>query len=131
MPTLDHVALQVSDMDAAVRFYAEGLGLRLLSRQEDREHGEVFAFFELNGGNLELLQMIDAEGHPRAMEAPPIRRPYCPHVAVRTDDMDAQLAALEANGVPVAAGPFIIEGSVRWVYVHDLDNNIIEYVQWL
>ncbi|MCZ6792378.1 MAG: VOC family protein, partial [Planctomycetota bacterium] len=56
MARLDHVAVRVSDLDAATAFYTEKLGLKLLFRKVDETQHEAFAFLELEGGNLELLQ---------------------------------------------------------------------------
>lgn len=131
MPRLDHVAVAVSDLDAAIAFYSGKLGLRLLSRELDELHHEAFAFLELEGGNLELLQPLDEQNRPQPLRLSRIEAPYCPHVALATDDMDGLLARLERDGVPIVKGPLEIAGSVRWVYVHDPDNNILEFVQWL
>ena len=44
MWTQDHVAFEVSDMDAALAFYEGVLGMKLMFRKTDIEHGEEFAF---------------------------------------------------------------------------------------
>lgn len=131
MPTLDHVALQVSDMDAAIAFYSKKLGLKLLSDQVDEVHHERFAFLELEGGNLELLQVLDGNDVPKPYIPPPLSESNCPHVAFATPDMNVLLALLEKERIRVVKGPLEIPGAVRWIYVRDPDNNIIEYVQWL
>jgi catechol 2,3-dioxygenase-like lactoylglutathione lyase family enzyme len=125
---VDHFAFQVGDLDAAIAFYAGKLGMKLLFRETDIEHGEAFAFFELDGGNLELLQTLDAS-HSRGPRA--IAPPYCPHLALTTPDMDATIAMLRDQAITIAKGPFEIPGKVRWLYAVDPDNNIIEFVQWV
>ena len=95
MPTLDHVAIRVSDMQASLAFYTAKLGLELLFQKVDREHHEAFAFLKLEGGNLELLQILDDEGQPAPFVTPEISKPYCPHVALRSDNLDTELAQLE------------------------------------
>ena len=131
MPRLDHVALQVSDMDASIAFYTEVLGLPFLFKKEDHDHGEVFAYLELEGGNLELLALLDEQGEPIPRELPALQKPYCPHIALGVDDINTTVAELRAKNVPLIDGPLIIPGEVRWLYISDPDNNIIEYVQWL
>ncbi len=125
MLRIDHVALPVSDMDVAIQFYADKLGLRLLSREIDPVHQEEFSFLELAGGNLELLKSL-AEPHER----PNIKPPYCPHLALATDDMTKTLALIEQHGIHLIKGPLNIEGKVTWLYIADPDNNVIEFVQW-
>ena len=122
----DHVALPVSDMDEAIRFYTEKLGLQLMSREVDPVHQEEFAFLALAGGNLELLRSL---AHP--LTKPETRPPYCPHLALATDDMIATLKLIEQHHIPIVSGPLKIEGKVTWLYIADPDNNVIEFVQWL
>ena len=128
MQKADHFAFEVSDMDAAIAFYTEKLGLKLMFRKVDEEHGEAFAFLELDGGNLELLQSV-APG-ARTPAAPPAA-PWCPHLALVTEDMDKLVARVKANGITVLKGPLHAEGLARWIYLADGDGNIVEYIQWL
>jgi lactoylglutathione lyase len=122
----DHMAFQVSNMDASIRFYTGALGLKLLFRHVNEEVREDYAFLELDGGNLELLQYLGAP-----FVKPEIKPPYCPHLALATDDMDETLRLFTEHGIPVVKGPLENPGEERWVYVSDPDNNIIEYIQWL
>jgi catechol 2,3-dioxygenase-like lactoylglutathione lyase family enzyme len=125
MLRLDHVALPVSDMEAALRFYGEVLGLKFMFREVDPVQQEDFAFFELTGGNLELLKSL---AHP--FERPEIEPPYTPHLALATSDMAATLQMIQAQGLHLIKGPMKIEGKVTWLYIADPDNNVIEFVQW-
>jgi catechol 2,3-dioxygenase-like lactoylglutathione lyase family enzyme len=126
MLRLDHIALPVSNMDAALRFYGEQLGLKFMFREVDPVEQEDFAYFELEGGNLELLKSL---AHP--FEKPDIQPPYCPHLALATADMDATARMIQAQGLHLIKGPLKIEGKVTWLYIADPDNNVIEFVQWL
>jgi lactoylglutathione lyase len=121
----DHTAFQVTDLDAAIRFYTESLGLRLKSRSVDPVHQEAFAFLELEGGNLELLQKLDRPFTPR-----PIEPPYCPHLAFATADIARIVETADRRGIRIVGGPFEIPGEAKWMYVSDPDNNVIEFVEW-
>lgn len=131
MLKLDHVALEVSDLDRAIAFYTEKLGLRLLFRQADDVHHESFAFLDFGNGHLELLQRLDSQNRPAPFEPIPMRSSFCPHVAISTHDLDALLALLTNAGIPILKGPMEIPGQVRWAYLADPDGNILEFVQWL
>jgi catechol 2,3-dioxygenase-like lactoylglutathione lyase family enzyme len=131
MPRLDHVALQVADIDRAITFYSEVLGLPFMFKEQSLEHGEVFAYLKLEGGNLELLSRVDQDGQPVPFARPEIQKPYCPHVALAVDDFDAAVETLQSQGITLLDGPFIIPGKVRWLYFCDPDNNVLEYVHWL
>lgn len=130
-PVFDHLALRVSHLDTAIHFYCDTLGWELMSRTVDREHGEAFAYIKMQGGNLELLQLLDETGQPDAYEAPAIQPPYCPHLAVRTDSLEEMVALLEQKNIPIIEGPLEIPDLVKWLYIADPDRNIIEFVQWL
>jgi lactoylglutathione lyase len=126
--TADHFAFEVADLDRSIHFYGDVLGLRLVSREVDEAHGEAFAFFEMEGGNIELLSLLDKrDGTP----FPDIRPSSCPHLAVRTDDLDSVMALLGSRGIPILRGPLEIAQRVRWLYIADPDGNVIEFVQWL
>jgi lactoylglutathione lyase len=126
MLRLDHVAVPVSDMEAALQFYGEKLGLKFMFREVDPVEQEDFAYFELEGGNLELLKSLV---HP--FDKPDIKPPYCPHLALATSDMNATLRLIQERGLRLIKGPLKIEGKVTWLYIADPDNNVIEFVQWL
>jgi catechol 2,3-dioxygenase-like lactoylglutathione lyase family enzyme len=125
MLRLDHVAVPVSDMEAALQFYGEQLGLKFMFREVDPVEQEDFAYFELAGGNLELLRSL---AHP--FEKPDLKPPYCPHLALATLDMSATLRMIQEQGLRLIKGPLTIEDKVTWLYIADPDNNVIEFVQW-
>ncbi len=127
---MDHVALRVADMDRAIRFYQEKIGLRLMFDQTDDTHHERFAFLEVEGCNIELLQMLDEHNQPAPHTPAAPDASHCPHVALKTEDMDALLAKCQSEGIPILKGPLEIPGQVRWVYLLDSEQNILEFVQW-
>lgn len=127
VPRTDHFAFRVADMDEAIQFYTEKLGLALVSREVNEPELEEFAFLALEGGDLELLQYLDGTTH----QQPEIAPPYCPHLALVTEDMDATLERVRGHGIPIVKGPLEIANVVRWVYLSDPDHNVIEYIQWL
>ena len=112
-------------MDAALHFYGEQLGLKFMFREIDPVEREDFAYFELEGGNLELLKSL---AHP--FEKRDIKPPYCPHFAIATTDMNATVQMIQAHGLQLIKGPMKIAGKVTWLYLADPDNNVIEFVQW-
>jgi catechol 2,3-dioxygenase-like lactoylglutathione lyase family enzyme len=122
----DHVAFQVSNMDVAIQFYVEKLGFTLSSRAVNTEEGEEYAFLALGDLRLELIQDLKQKDYQK----PQIKPPYCPHLAIETDDMERAVARLRESGVPIIRGPLEITGEETWVYFRDPDNNVLEYIQW-
>ncbi|MEW5719420.1 MAG: VOC family protein [Chloroflexota bacterium] len=123
----DHMAFQVSNMDQSLKFYTETLGLRLLFRHVNVEEQEDYAFLELSGGNLELIQKLDGASYQK----PQIKPPFCPHLALTTNDMTQTLGMIAEKHIPIVKGPLEIQGAEKWIYISDPDNNIIEFIQWL
>jgi lactoylglutathione lyase len=127
MGTYDHFAFQVGDMDAAIQFYVEKLGFTLLSKEVNAAEGEAFSFLLLGDLRLELLQDLRQPGYQK----PEIKPPYCPHLAIETDNMQETVAQLKQKGVQLVRGPLAVEGEETWVYFADPDHNILEFIQWL
>ena len=126
MEKYDHVAFQVSNMSAAIQFYVEKLSFTLSSRAVNAEEREEYAFLALGDLRLELIWDLKQT----AYQKPDIKQPYCPHLAIETDDMERAVARLRKEGVPIIRGPLAIAGEVTWVYFADPDNNVLEYIQW-
>ncbi len=121
----DHTAFRVSDLGAAIRFYTEALGLRLMFRKVNEEVGEAYAFLELEGGNLELIQTLD-----EPFVRPRLQPPYCPHLALSTEDMKQTLEMVRAKSIAIVSGPLEIPGEEKWLYISDPDGNVIEFIEW-
>ncbi len=126
--TLDHVAFPVRDLKASVEFYTQKLGLKLMFQQVDQAHGEAFAFLELEGGNLELLQSLQP---PVDDEPSAVNDLLCPHAAIQVDDLETWLGVLNEKKISITKGPLEIPGKVKWLYFTDPDNNVLELVEWL
>jgi len=122
----DHVAFRVSNMDVAIEFYAQKLGFTLCSRQVNEQEGEEYAFLALGDLRLELIQDLRQAEY----RGPEIKPPYCPHLALETDDMEQAVACLRERDVPIIRGPLVIEGGETWVYFADPDHNVLEFIQW-
>ena len=127
MEKYDHVAFQVSNMDAAIQFYVEKLNFALSSRAVNQDEMEEYVFLRLGDLRLELIQDLNQAVYKK----PQIKPPYCPHLAIETDNVERAVARLREEGVPIVRGPLAIEAEVTWVYFADPDNNILEYIQWL
>ena len=126
MEKYDHVAFQVSDMDVSIQFYVEKLGFTLYSRAVNTEEGEEYVFLVLEDLRLELVQDLNQ----RDYQKPQIKPPYCPHLAIETDDMEQAVNRLKERKVPIIRGPLEVAGEETWVYFCDPDNNVLEYIQW-
>ena len=126
MPKLDHVALEVSNLDRAIQFYTEDLGFTLKSRATNEEQQEEYCFLESEGTCLELISDLQKTYREERV----FQRPYCPHICFATDDMEKTLKELHARDIEIIRGPFEIAGEETWVYFADPDGNVLEYIEW-
>ncbi|MGB5895665.1 MAG: VOC family protein [Ignavibacteriaceae bacterium] len=125
MPKLDHIALEVSDIDKSIEFYTSKLGFSFISRAIDEKEHEEYCYLESNGFYLELLNDIE-KNKPNKRE---IERPYCPHVCFATDDMEKTIKDLQSKNIKIINGPLVIKDEATWGYFADPDLNVHEYIQ--
>jgi catechol 2,3-dioxygenase-like lactoylglutathione lyase family enzyme len=116
---LDHLVLTVRDLDATVRFYVEGLGMRLETFGAGRK--------ALHFGNQKInLHVAGREFEPKAAQPTPGSADLC----FLTDRPLAEIGErLEALGHPIIEGPGArsgATGAIMSVYARDPDGNLIE-----
>lgn len=107
-----HVSINVDDVDTAIRFYTEELGLTLRSDRPDFGFGGAW----LDVGNQQV-HLIQAPPPPSAGQ----------HFALLVEDLEATIAALRARGVQVGdASPV---GTNLQAFLSDPAGNAIELHQ--
>jgi lactoylglutathione lyase len=132
-----HVALRVSDMDRAIRFWEEALGARVVSAPSLREGAFIESVFG-EGTRVTVAHVaFDAnalelwEFHEPANPIPPADQAAVGqmHFAVSVDDVPAAVARVEAAGgrtrfpVKQLAGG---DDSAQFVYCEDPDGHVFE-----
>ena len=104
--TLDHIGIAVANLDEALAFYRDALGLEIeapeeVASQRVRAHfiplGNPAARNGRTGASLELLEATDPSS-PIATYLEK-RGPGLHHITLRVDDIAAALARLKAHGV--------------------------------
>ena len=114
---LDHVAILVSDLDAAIRLYRDVYGLALAGVEEVPAEKVKVAIFGRGAGRIELVAP-SAPDSPmqKALER---RGEGLHHICLDVDDVDKAMAALEAAGAPLLdEAPRPGAGGARVAFVH-------------
>ena len=95
--TLDHIGIAVGDLEEALAFYRDALGLEIEAPEEVASQRVRAHFVPLGGAAIELLEAT-APDSPIAtfLER---RGPGLHHITLGVEDIRAALAALEARGV--------------------------------
>ena len=112
---IDHIGILVADLDAAVAFYSETLGLSPgpIETRDDPPIRRVC----LRVGETEL-ELIEAKDPERTMiRYLPHRQPGIYHMGLRVADVDAAAERLREQAVPLIDG--VREGdSMRIQFLH-------------
>jgi LAO/AO transport system kinase len=113
---IDHLGIAVRSLDEALPFYAESLGLQVLSR-ETVEHEKVnVAMLPAGTSRIELLEPTDAGSTiAKFLEK---RGPGLHHVAMRVPDLHATVRRLESAGIRLLGTPQRGAGGHLYVFVH-------------
>lgn len=97
--TLDHVGIAVRDIDAALAFYRDALGLEIEAPEEVQAQGVRALVIPAGQSALELLEATAPDSPiARYLEK---RGPGLHHITLRVDDIRAALDHLRARGVPL------------------------------
>ncbi len=114
---IDHIALVVDDIDEALKFWHEGLGLDL-SHVEDvpSEHAMV-AFLPAKESEVELVKPTDEDsGIARFLEK---RGPGMHHICFEVYDIEETMAHLKSQGVRlINEDPKIGTGGKKIAFIH-------------
>lgn len=93
------MGIAVRDMAAALRFYGEALGLAVVKEGEAPAQGTRVTLLAVGGSYLELVQPTTDDS--LFAEHIAQRGEGLHHVALRTDDVEAVVAALRDRGAPL------------------------------
>jgi catechol 2,3-dioxygenase-like lactoylglutathione lyase family enzyme len=109
--SLGQIHVSVSDVDRAVAFYRDVLGVPFLFQVP----GQSMAFFDLDGVRLYLGAPEDEAYRSRAM------------LYFRVDDLEGAVTALRERGVPFDSEPHLIahmdDHDLWMAFCHDPDGN--------
>jgi predicted enzyme related to lactoylglutathione lyase len=112
---LDHVYYWVTDMDRAVAFYRDVVGLRLTRRD-----GSNWA--EFDAGPVKLALHGAVEGRPM--------QPGGATAVFGVDDLDAARAELAGRGAPFDEHLGEVEGFARFASFRDPDGNAVQIIEY-
>lgn len=93
---LDHIAIAVPDLEAAIKRFLEDFGLKFEGTEDVEDAKTTTAFFPLPPTSIELVHPLRGEGPiAKYLEK---RGGGIHHLCFSTDDIDADVARLKAKG---------------------------------
>lgn len=116
--SIHHIAIAVHDLDVALTFYRDTLGLEMSRRCEAPEEGIEIAFLSAAGeGEIELLRPLDEEsGLARFLEK---RGEGLHHICLAVADIEVAMERLRAAGARLLSEePRVNAHGTHYVFVH-------------
>lgn len=131
-----HVGMTVADLERAVEFYRDVLGLAVLDRFG--VSGEAFAtgvgvegatgefvHLDAGGARIELIE-YDPEGERRT--AADVNQPGATHVGLSVSDIDGFYEGLP-DSIETVSEPRTTESGARILFVRDPEGNLVEIIE--
>jgi catechol 2,3-dioxygenase-like lactoylglutathione lyase family enzyme len=117
------IAMYVPDVRAALDFYTDKLGFRVITDNADREFS--FATAALPGASWRF-GFLRPDMHGEEM-APRFEAEvgFAPHFMLTTDDLNAEIKRLEGKGVEITEYPTLQATGLIQAHIKDLYGNVI------
>ncbi len=94
---IEHIGIAVEDLDAAIRYYEDVIGLTCYAVEEVENQKVRTAFFQVGDTKIELLESTDPEGPVgKFIEK---KGPGIHHLAFAVPEVDKALENAEKKGV--------------------------------
>ncbi len=114
---LDHIAIAVPDLDAAIERFAEDFGLNLKAREDVESAKTSAAFFPISNTSIELVHPLNGEG--------PVQK-YLDkkgggihHLCFRSDDIEADIKRLKTKGYEfLSEKPSLGAHNCKVIFIH-------------
>lgn len=114
---INHVAVVVDDMEKALAFWRDALGMELQGMRDVPAEQSRVAFLPLPGSEVELVQpTTDDSGVAKYLAR---RGPGMHHICLEVDDIEGMLAQLSAKGVRlIDETPRTAADGKKYAFIH-------------
>jgi methylmalonyl-CoA/ethylmalonyl-CoA epimerase len=114
---LHHIALVVPEVETALAFWRDRIGLPLGGVEDVPEQGSRVAFLPVGGSEVELVQPTSEDSS--AAKFLQKRGPGLHHICFEVDDLDGMVTDLRATGIKMVGGePTLGAGGRRMMFIH-------------
>jgi len=114
---INHIAIVVDEIEDALHFWRDALGLKVTRVEEVPDQDTVVAFLPVGNSEIELVKPTsDESGVARYLKK---RGPGIHHICVEVDDIETSLESLKASGVRlINSEPIIGTNGKKMAFVH-------------
>jgi catechol 2,3-dioxygenase-like lactoylglutathione lyase family enzyme len=136
---INHTGIVVADLEEAIAFYTEVLGLKLVDRRE-RDGGPISQVLDYDNTHIKVADVVAPDGrvielihylNPEPVERPSEERSLlgASHTAFNVDDMAATFAHLMASGARELNPPVSVIPGKLVCYLQDPWGNWLELIE--
>jgi methylmalonyl-CoA/ethylmalonyl-CoA epimerase len=117
LKALDHVAVVVADLEAALSFWQDALGMQVARTEHNAAEEVRIAFLPLGESEIELLEPTNPEsGIGRYLAR---RGPGMHHLCFEVTDIEAAIQRITASGAElINPKPRVRDDGTRYAFVH-------------
>lgn len=114
---INHVAVVVQDMEKALRFWRDALGMEMHELREVPAEKSQVAFLPLSSSEVELvLPTTEDSGIAKYLAK---RGPGMHHICLEVDDIEGMLSQLKSKGVRlINEEPRTASDGKKYVFIH-------------
>lgn len=114
---INHVAVVVDDMDKALSFWRDALGMEVHGLRDVPAEKSQVAFLPLPGSEVELVQpTADDSGIAKYLAK---RGPGMHHICLEVDDIEEMMSQLKSRGVRlINEEPRIAADGKKYAFIH-------------
>ena len=127
---LDHIAIAVPDLEAAIKRFMDDFGIKLEGTEDVEDALTTTAFFPIEGTSIELVHPLRGQGPvAKFLEK---KGGGLHHLCFRSDDIDADVARLREKGYQFLADaptPGAHGSKVIFIHPKSCDGVLIEINQ--
>ena len=140
MKQVRHTGIVVRDLNRALRFYRDLLGLKVV-KSKDESGRYISAVTGIKGTKIRTVKMAADDGNlvelvyfynKKFAKTGPSWRPGMSHISFTVDDIDAEYKRLRKEGAAFISAPKPSPGGyARMAFCKDFEGNLIELVEVL
>ncbi|WKZ44936.1 MAG: methylmalonyl-CoA epimerase [Anaerolineales bacterium] len=114
---INHVAVVVDDMDKALSFWRDALGMELHELRDVPAEKSQVAFLPLQGSEVELVRPTSADSGIAKFLAK--RGPGMHHICLEVDDIEGMMSQLKSKGVRLINDePRTASDGKKYAFIH-------------
>jgi methylmalonyl-CoA/ethylmalonyl-CoA epimerase len=114
---IDHIAVVVDDLQSALGFWQNAMGLELGAVEDVKEEAVEVAFLSVGSSHIELVRpTTDDSGIAKYLAK---RGPGMHHICLAVEDIESAMAKLMSSGIElINETPRIKANGTRYAFVH-------------